>query len=485
MIDFKQKMEEEERKARKQVLNVNDDDIIISRNRRKIITYIIALVIIVVIFSGRIIISSQNEMSWFPGSGLLNKIKHFIPSTDKLLKGENTDRINILLLGMGGENHDGGYLTDTVMLSSFKPSTTEVAMFSLPRDLTIPVNGVWQKINSINAYAEAKVAESGGEVTSQAVTELLDTPVNYYIRVDFDGFINIINEVGGIDVNVENTFDDYTYPIRGREDNPDYYSRYEHLHFDQGWQKMDGVTALKYARSRHALGPEGSDFARAKRQQIILEAVKEKLLSKQTLLNPVIVAKLISELNKNISTNLNAWEVIKLWNLFKDTDRSKIINKVFSDAPDGLLVAGRGNEGAYILIPRDGNFSEIKGVVKNVFTVNENKLEIIPAIKDDASIIINNGTWIAGLAGKTSTGLEKYDFKIIKTENAVNRNYTESVVYDLSGGTKRDSLNTLIKISGADEAYDSPDWLKKYQTGDANQPDFVLITGTEAEKISY
>jgi len=115
----------------------------------------------------------------------------------------------------------------------------------------------------------------------------------------------------------------------------------------------------------------------------------------------------------------------------------------------------------------------------------EEKMKIIAdAIKDNASVIINNGTWIAGLAGKASTELEKYNFKILKTENATDRNQTKSVIYDLTNGTKKDSLATLIQISGASLAYDSPDWLKKYQTGDINQPDFVLITGTDANKAS-
>lgn len=485
MIDFKQKLEEEEKKLNKQVISIDSDDIIISRNRRKIITYIIGLLIIVAIFSGKVIMSSQNAQSWFPGSGIFSKIKQLVPSSDKLLNGEESDRINILLLGMGGQNHDGGYLTDTIMISSLKPSTKEVALFSIPRDLTVPVNGSWQKINSINAYAEARLAGSGSNVTSQAISKIFETPINYYVRADFDGFINIINEVGGIDVNVENTFDDYMYPIRGREDDPNYYARYEHLHFNKGMQKMDGITALKYARSRHSMGLEGNDFARAKRQQIILEAVKEKLLSRQTLLNPVTVAKLISEFNKDISTNLSPWEILKLWNMFKDVDRSKIINKVFSDAPDGLLVSGRGDGGAYILTPRSGNFNEIQGVIKNVFVDSANKPAEIPLIKDGAKVIINNGTWVAGLANKASLALEKYDFKVIKTENAPERNFTKSVIYDLSYGAKKDSLDTLIKISGATISYDAPEWLKKYKTNNINQADFILITGTDAGSGIY
>ena len=124
----------------------------------------------------------------------------------------------------------------------------------------------------------------------------------------------------------------------------------------------------------------------------------------------------------------------------------------------------------------------MKSVIKDVFIVNENKPAEIQPISEDASVIINNGTWIAGLAGKVSLELEKYNFKVLKTENAIERNHATSVIYDLSNGAKKDSLATLIKISGATIAYDSPDWLKKYQTGSSTQPDFVLITGTESNK---
>ena len=127
---------------------------------------------------------------------------------------------------------------------------------------------------------------------------------------------------------------------------------------------MNGATALKYARSRHAAGSEGSDFARARRQQLVLEAIKDKLFSTRTLLNPVMITKLANELNKNISTNLSAWEILRLWDIFKDVNRSQIINKVLSDAPDGLLISGTGEDGAYILTPRSGNFSEIKKLMK-------------------------------------------------------------------------------------------------------------------------
>jgi len=401
MIDFKKKLEETE-KTEKYASGEEEELFLANKKRKRVTTYTIAIIVIALIFSGRIIMSSQNATNWFPGAGIFDKLKHLIPSVDKKLKGEENNRINILLLGMGGEGHDGAYLTDTMILASFQPETKQVALISIPRDLTTPVSG-WRKINSVNAYAEQKTPGSGGEVTAQAISDLLQIPIDYYVRADFNGFVNIIDELGGIEVNVENTLDDYSYPIDGQEDNPNYYARFEHLHFDKGLQTMNGAMALKYTRSRHAAGAEGSDFARAHRQQLVLEAVKNKLLSSQTLLNPVMVAKLVNEFSKNISTNINAWEILRLWDLFKNVDQAQIINKVLSDAPDGLLISGVGEDGAYILTPRSGNFGEIRTLAQNIFSnlpaVQPEKVE---TITDNASVLVLNGTWISGLAGKTS-----------------------------------------------------------------------------------
>ena len=484
MIDFKQKMQEAEKLERKNGnYQTEDEQLLNSRKRRRITTYVIAILVIALVFSGKILMSSQNATSWIPGISFLNKLRHLVPIADKQLVGEEGDRINILLLGMGGEGHDGAYLTDTIMLASLKPSTKQVALVSIPRDLTTPVSG-WRKINSINAYAEQQTPGSGGTATAKAIEELLQTPITYYIRVDFAGFERIIDEIGGVEINVENAFDDYTYPIGGQEDNPNYYARFEHLHFDAGLQKMNGSLALKYARSRHAFGLEGSDFARARRQQLLLEAVKEKLLSRQTLLNPVVLTKLISEFNKDISTNLGTWELLRLWDLSKDVKREQIINKVLSDAPDGFLVSSKGQDGAYILTPRSGNFSEIKNLVQNIFESTNLSVsipEVIEPITDGARVFIANGTWITGLAGKTSSTLGKYQFKVVGTGNAIERNYEQTVIYDLSSGQKNDSLITLKKMTGATQAFNAPSWLEQYKTGD-NKSDFLLILGTDANK---
>lgn len=440
------------------------------------------------VFGSQIIISEQNSSSWLFKLPLVKQIKNLAESADRTLKGEDQDRINILLLGMGGKNHDGGYLTDTIMLATLEPSTKKVALVSIPRDLSIPVEDMgWKKINSINAYAEMETEGSGGMAISQAVSDLLDVPIDYYFRVDFTGFVNIVDELGGITVNVENPLDDYRYPVKGMEDAEDYESRYEHLHVEVGKQNMTGSFALKYARSRHALGSEGSDFARAKRQQIIIEAVKEKLLSSNLLLKPTTVASIINEFQDNISTNLKIWEMIKLWSMFKDISRSDITNKVLDNSVNGLLVDKMTEEGAYILAPRSGDFSEIQYFVNNVFS--DAPLEKKTKVTEEHSTVeVRNGTWINGLASQTALDLERFGFTVSRIGNSSRQNFQKSVIYDLTYGEKEESLAILKEKTGANVSFGLPDWLIEEIASELEteknpiQPNFILIIGQDADQ---
>lgn len=470
MIDFKQKIEQEERYR-----YPAEEDLKPNRKTKRLFVYLGAFAVIGLLFAGKVLVSSQNSSAnWFRNT-FLGSLSHLIINPSTSLQGEKEDRINILLLGMGGEGHDGGNLTDTIMLLSLKPSTKQASMISIPRDLVAPTaNGSWRKVNSINAIAEAKEKGSGGKAVIETLSELLQEPIPYYVRADFDGFVNIIDEVGGVDVYVENTFDDYTYPAHGQEDNPNYYARYEHLHFDKGWQKMDGALALKYSRSRHAIGNEGNDFARAKRQQIVLEAAKEKVLSRNTLTNPATVSKIIGQLESHISTNLKITEMIKLWDMFKDVQKAQIINRVLDNSVSGLLVDSRGDDGAYILLPRGGSFRAVREMIDTVFgdpvqnnsgnseiLVPEIKEVKIKKIKESASVEILNGTWIPGLASKASSDLKNGGFNVLKLGNSPERNYTKNTIYDLSYGTKKESLEALKNAFDAEISFTWPLWLEE------------------------
>lgn len=447
----------------------------------------IFVLVLFIVFTSEIIVSGQSSTSWLGNLPVIKQIRDYVQGADRKLKGEDTDRINILLLGMGGKGHDGAYLTDTLMLTSLEPSTKKVALISIPRDLAVPVEGMGtQKINSINAYAEQKEAGSGGIAISQAASKILNQPIDYYVRLDFEGFINIIDELGGINVYVENTLDDYSYPVLGNEDNPNYDSRYEHLHVEKGWQKMDGSLALKFARSRHGVGGEGSDFARAKRQQAIIEAVKNEVFNMNMLLRPVTISNIAEQLQDHISTNLKVWEMLKLWDLFKDTQKANIINKVLDNSASGLLYDSVSAAGAYVLVPRSGDFSEIQYFVNTVFSdaPAEKKVEVT---KEKSTVEVRNGTWVNGLASKVATDLEKYGFTIVRIGNSSRQNIQKSVIYDLTYGEKKESLEILRNKTHADASLELPQWLtddiSKEVANETNpvKPDFLLIIGQDMD----
>lgn len=303
---------------------------------------------------------------------------------------KSDDRLNILLLGIGGGTHEGPDLTDTIIFASIDMNKNKVSLTSIPRDLwSTDLNA---KINS--AYSEGEAARKGGGIilAGSAVSKILNQPINYTVRIDFNGFIKALDILGGIDVNVERSFDDYEYPISGKEDDLCGHSqeevpalatassqleafpcRYTNIHFNKGLQHMDGKTALEFVRSRHAQGIEGTDFARSKRQEVIIKALKDKALSLQVLANPIKVIGVYSAIKDSIDTNIKQDELDDFIRLAKNLKNVKIESAVLDYGDDqtgrpGLLlnppISGEFNY-AWVLIPRigNGNFSEIQKYV--------------------------------------------------------------------------------------------------------------------------
>lgn len=298
------------------------------------------------------------------------------------------NKVNILLLGTGGGSHDGPNLTDTIIFTSIDPASKSANMISLPRDLWVPE--IQGKINSAYANAEDKKAGSGLAYTKAVVGRILDQHIDYGFRIDFSGFVKAVDLLGGIDVRVENTLDDYAYPSDGKEEetcgfseeaiasasariatssateSDEFPCRYEHLHIDKGLQHMDGTTALKFVRSRHAVGSEGSDFARSKRQQKVIEAVKDKVFSAGTLLNPIKLTQLYDTFKDSIDTDIQQDEYDDFIKLAQKMREGKIESAVIDteEQPDGSVLLYNPTErredvtpyrGAWVLIPTLGN----------------------------------------------------------------------------------------------------------------------------------
>ncbi len=287
---------------------------------------------------------------------------------------EDDGRTNILILGVDGRitgGMIGSQLTDTIMIISVSRSVGDAVMISVPRDLWVKSStGGYYKINELYATYGGKGGTGTQEVLS-AVENALKIPIHYHVVVNFALFKNVIDTLGGVEVNVETAFTDSLYPIEGKEDAEPESARYETISFAKGTNRMDGELALKYARSRHGDNDEGTDFARARRQQNLIKAVKDKALSPQTLLDISKIKSLYELYAKNLDTDLDLSSVQLFYELTKFNSFDNIRALVLDDRSEGenggllynptdLTLYG----GKYVLIPKAGDYSQIHAYIQ-------------------------------------------------------------------------------------------------------------------------
>ncbi len=451
------------------------------------------LVIAAALSSTHIARTTAEEPEAAGGLSLFSSLRRLVTAPDKALSGEDDDRINILLLGIGGAGHEGPELTDTMIFASYRPSTNDVGMISVPRDLTVNIpNHGYRKINAVNALAEMNSAGSGEEATANTMETILGQNVDYTIKVDFRGFEEIIDDVGGVDVYVENSFTDTTYPIDDAEGNVTTVS------FTQGWTQMDGETALTFARSRHGDNGEGSDFARAARQQKILLALKDRALSLNVLLNPAKLNRIISTVRENVHTSMSIWEMMRLAQYIPTIDKNAIVMHVLDTAPGSPLYSTMIN-GAYVILPRHEDWSDLKLIAKNIFdatvagTSQVAALPDKPKDEDGVRVEIQNGTTTTGLAARTAELLESSGFTVTVVSNAADRDYQKTVIYDYTNGKKAEELASLQTYLDAEvvmtpQGYLSsdavvPDSLGSAPDASSENVDFLIIIGENGAEI--
>jgi hypothetical protein len=261
------------------------------------------------------------------------------------------------------------------------------------------------------------------------VSNILQIPIHYYARIDFTGFKKIVDELGGVDIYVERSFTDYRFPTS--------YFGYTTISFSQGWQKMNGQRALEYVRSRYGNNGEGSDFARARRQQRFLLALKDKILTYQTLVNVKKINQLLNILGDHFRTNIEPWEMVRLFELAQKIDSQKIIRFGLSSSPGGLLKADYTPDGAYILIPRAGfgDFSEIQDLAQNIFYSAQIAQEA-PKVK------IISGISYPDYGKELKKFLEEKGFQVIKVVKSKQK-ITATQIYDYNAYQKPQSLKFL------------------------------------------
>ncbi len=377
------------------------------------------------------------------GSGAKLSFRQLFIADDKPLIGEDSGEVHFLLMGIGGENHDGGTLTDTMILATMKipkedDLKPQISMISIPRDLLVNIPGYdFRKINSAYAFGEINDQKNGPRLAVQTVEQLFAIQIPYYAVIDFQGFQKVIDELGGIEITVENAFTDSLYP-----DNRGGYIR--PITFQVGKQKMDGERALQFVRSRHGTNNEGSDFARSRRQQIVLKAIKDEITSFRVLSNLSLVDRILDELADHVRTNLAPHELKRVYTLAKDINNENIRSLAIDNRETGLVCDQIVEEtGAYILVPCAGfnDYSAIRDLLKNQF--------ILGAVAaEKAKLELQNATKVTFLAQRAQAFLNLPYLEISSTNLKADTAYEQSVIYDNTNGAKPETLSYLKEKLG-------------------------------------
>lgn len=268
-----------------------------------------------------------------------------------------SDRTDLLVMGYGGSGHDGANLTDSMMVISLMPQNHHTTLISVPRDLWIqypPNSGNYTKLNSVYELASNNGQQPavGGDAAAAKLSLITGQNVKYWLTINFTGFRELIDSIGGVDVYVPDAFT-AKYP---KNDDPAIDASWITVHFNKGNQHMNGETAIRYARAREVLDnlAEGTDFARSARQQIIIKAALAKV--KQMSTWPSLF-NAMNALQHTIYTNMSLADLTE-FAMKMDLNDPHTAHIGLSN--QNVLQDGTTGDGQYILQPANGNW---KGII--------------------------------------------------------------------------------------------------------------------------
>jgi LCP family protein required for cell wall assembly len=375
---------------------------------------------------------------------------------------QKKERVNILLLGIDQrEGQYGPWRTDTMIVLTIDPENNTAGMLSIPRDLWVSIPGYEEnRINTAHYTGDLEEYPGGGPALAiKTVQHNLGISIHYYVRVNFSGFVEVINTIGGIDIYVEKEIYDREYP--------DEAYGYDPLYIPAGLQHMDGELALKYARTRHS----GSDFDRLRRQQQVIMAVRDKILRFDLL--PQLLPKLpdlLKAVGEAVQTDMQLDELRNLVQLASKID-DEHIKTAFIDS--SMTVPTTTHNGAQVLIPmRD----EIRAVVDEIFTTPAVQAEVETEDRDKliaegARIIVQNGSTVGSLAAQTSAFLKEKGFQVVEFVNAERFDYPTTIIVDYTG--KEYTIKYLAQVLNIPEGNIQP------FTGSYSEIDIRLIIGAD------
>jgi len=304
----------------------------------------LVLLLLLIIVGGFALVTAQKVLAF--GSAISTQA----PLSSQTGYMGTSDRVNLLVMGYGGSGHDGAYLTDSMMVMSLLPQSQHTTLISVPRDLWVQIPANSRQYHKLNyAYVDGSNNGAnpvgGGNEAAQKVSAVTGLDVKYWLTINFAGFRDFINAIGGVDVYVPDSFT-AKYPAN---DDPNINPNWIKVHFSKGMQHMDGETAIRYARARYVLDnpAEGSDFARSARQQIIIKAALSKVRQFSTWPS---LYNALTALQHTVYTNLSLADLAEfaLKMDLNNAHRVGLSNQnVLADdtAPDGeaILTAANGN----------------------------------------------------------------------------------------------------------------------------------------------
>jgi LCP family protein required for cell wall assembly len=392
------------------------------------------------------------------------------------LKGEDTGRVNILLAGNSADDagHNGGELTDSIMLVSIDTKNHKAWLLSIPRDLWVDIGGEGhQKINA--AYVQGKeedfhedgYAEGGMGQLEQVVSESFGLPINYYALINYNAFKDGVDAVGGIDVTIKSE------DPRGLYDpNIDWTTGGPLVKLSNGRHHLNGQQALDLARARgdayNSYGFAQSDFARTSNQRMMMIALKDKAISAGTLANPAKVSSLADALGDNVKTDFEISEVRRLYDIMKDIPSSNIQSLSLNDVDgESLLASYTAPGGQSALIPAAGldDFSDIQAFINRQTSDN-------PVVQEGATVVVLNGTSSAGLAGKIKSQLSSQNINVKKAGDADNSSHATTTIIDNSKGKMPATRAALVKKFGNHVTTQDP-YAGMYEA------DFIVVLGSD------
>jgi polyisoprenyl-teichoic acid--peptidoglycan teichoic acid transferase len=332
------------------------------RKRRGCLVGCLVVLLLVCIIGGFTIFTGQRVLAF--GSAISTQS----PLSSQTGYMGTSDRVNLLVLGYGGSGHDGAYLTDSIVVMSLLPQSHHTTLISVPRDLWVqnPANsGSYTKINAVYPVAAGNTNTdpvAGGNAAAQKVSLITGLQVNYWMTINFTGFKEFINSIGGIDVNVPDSFN-ACYP---KNDDASVDPSWIKIQFNKGLQHMDGATAIMYARAREPLEVCGkgtsenqaelTDFARSARQQIIIKAALSKVKSISTWPS---MFNALTALEHTIYTNMSLADLAQ-FALKMDLTNAHHVGL----SNQNVLVDSTASDGEYILAPANNNWQAIIDYVK-------------------------------------------------------------------------------------------------------------------------